>query len=390
MNCKSCNGNDIRLKINFGEQPPSNRYQTKKDVEKDTHPLNIGVCNSCGLLQLINPMPVDMVRSRYSWVKYNEPEFHLDDLVEELIKLPGIYNNSKIVGLTYKDESTIGRLERKGFQNLHNTKMPEINHSAGLYDGLETIQKIVTEGNDFGLDTEIDILLVRHVLEHAHDLNTFLKNIAPNVKKGGYLVFEIPDSKKFLQNKNYCFIWEEHIVYFTDTTFRSFFEKNGFEVVEIFRYEAALEDSLVAIIRNTNVKQETSHAAIQAEINSIDLFADSFPKTKDIHRQFLEEANAAGKKVAIFGAGHLAAKYINLFELKNFISCVIDDSRDKENLFMPGSSVQIMNSAVLPEIDICLLALSPESQKKVLDLKRGLIKPGGKFYSIFDNQLTSI
>lgn len=390
MNCKSCNANDVHIKINFGAQPPSNRYQTLKGSEKDTHPLELGICNTCGLLQLIDPMSVDMVRSRYSWVKYNEPEFHLDDLVEELIKLPGITHSSKIVGLTYKDESTVARLERKGFQNLHNTKMPAINNSVGHYDGLETIQKIVTEGKDFGLDTGIDILLVRHVLEHAHDLNTFLRNIAKNVKEGGYLVFEIPDSKKFLANKNYCFIWEEHIVYFTETTLRSFFEKNGFEVVNIFRYEATLEDSLVGLVRNTKVNQETTNATIQAELTSVDLFTDSFPEVKHVHRHFLEEANTAGKKVAVFGAGHLAAKYINLFELKDLISCVIDDSKDKENLFMPGSSVQIMNSAILGEIDICLLALSPESQKKVLDLKRDLIKPGGKFYSIFDNQLTSI
>ena len=391
MNCKSCNTKAVVSKLIFGEQPPSNRYQVNSGCETDTYALELGICINCGLIQLLNPMPISMVRSRYNWIKYNEPEFHLDNLVEELIKLNDLNVDSKIVGLTYKDDTTLARFEVKGFRNLHSTQMSKRNDTPGHFNGLETIQQIVADGKDFGLDTNIDFLLVRHLLEHAHNLTAFLNNIAKNGKEGGYLVFEIPDSKKFLQHKNYCFVWEEHIVYFTETTLRSFFEKNGFEVVRIFRYEAALEDSLVALIRNT--KKETGDVTrtdINIEIAAMDTFANAYPIVKAMHKEFLQTAHNAGKKIAVFGAGHLAAKYINLFELKDLISSVIDDSKDKEQLYMPGSSVAIKNSSVLAETDICLLALSPESQEKVLGLKRNMIKPGGQFYSVFDNSLTSI
>lgn len=389
MNCMLCKSNTVESKIKFGTQPPSNRYEGPS-VQKDVHPLELGICISCGLMQLIDPMPVDMVRSRYEWIRYNEPEFHLDDLVEKLSALPDISSGSKITGLTYKDESTLARFARKGFTNLNNTQMPDSQNNPGHFAGLETFQQIVTEGNDFGLDKEIDLLMVRHLLEHAHDLNTFLVNIAKNVKKDGYLVFEIPDSKKFLQHRNFCFIWEEHIVYFTDVTLRYFFEWNGFEVVKIFRYEAPLEDSLVALVRNTGQEPTTALTERGKELEVIDAFVKDFPPVKNIHRSFLEKAKNEGKKTAVFGAGHLAAKYINFFELQDLVSCVIDDSKDKEGLSMPGSSVPIRSSATLAETDNCLLALSPESQQKVLSLKRDLIKTGGKFYSIFDNHLNSI
>jgi len=391
MNCKSCNTKAVVSKLNFGKQPPSNRYQANAGSEKDTHTLELCICINCGLIQLLNPMPISMVRSRYNWIKYNEPEFHLDNLVEKLIKLEDFTIDSNIVGLTYKDDTTLARFEKKGFRNLQSTKMPERNNSTGHFNGLETIQQIITDGKSFGLNTNIDLLLVRHVLEHAHNLKGFLKNIAQNVKEGGYLVFEIPDSKKFLQQKNYCFVWEEHIVYFTDTTLRSFFERNGFEVVTIFRFEAALEDSLVALIRNT--KKGTGNvtgADVNKELAAMDIFTNEYLAVKEIHKGFLQSAYNAGKKIAVFGAGHLAAKYINLFELGDIITSVIDDSKDKELLYMPGSSVAIKNSSALAEIDICLLALSPESQEKVLGLKRNMIKPGGQFYSVFDNTLTII
>ena len=82
MECKSCNSKAVVSKIDFGKQPPSNRYQVTYDADQESHSLELGICNSCGLLQLIDPMPIEMVRSRFSWIRYNEPEFHLDDLVE--------------------------------------------------------------------------------------------------------------------------------------------------------------------------------------------------------------------------------------------------------------------------------------------------------------------
>ena len=384
MSCKSCNSDEVISILDFGEQPPSNRYQYKKNNQQDSHPLELCICNCCGLLQLIDPMPIKMVKSRFSWITYNEPESHLDDLVTSLIQLPGINQQSKIVGLSYKDESTLNRFFKKGFNNIHNTTLLNNENSSGFFDGLETIQYQITETEEIELHSDVDILIIRHMLEHSHDIGKFLKKVIKNVKKDGYLVFEIPDSYKFLFNKNYCFIWEEHIVYFTEPTLRSFFENKNLEVVKIFRYEAKLEDSLVIVLKNSYHLGDISNYDIQNEIALADSFAKSFQEIKNKNISFLQNAKAEVKKIAIFGAGHLAVKYINLFGLKEYISCIIDDSKDKENLFLPGSLISIQNSSFLPEIDICIMALSPENQEKVLSSKKDLFKETIFFFSPFN------
>ena len=53
-------------------------------------------------------------------------------------------------------------------------------------------------------------------------MRKFLTRITKQVKTDGYLIFEIPDSSKFLAKNNYSFMWEEHIVYFTEHTLRYF------------------------------------------------------------------------------------------------------------------------------------------------------------------------
>ena len=82
--CIGCGADTAKKLIDLGPQPPSNRYLSGTRGSCDTHPIEFGICTTCGLAQLFNPMPPDVVRSRFEWISYNEPEGHLDDLVEIL------------------------------------------------------------------------------------------------------------------------------------------------------------------------------------------------------------------------------------------------------------------------------------------------------------------
>jgi hypothetical protein len=79
--CLSCGGT-VGLLVDFGMQPPSNRFEQPTATQPERHRLQLGQCGSCALLQLIDPMPPSMAKSRFEWLTYNEPEGHLDRLVE--------------------------------------------------------------------------------------------------------------------------------------------------------------------------------------------------------------------------------------------------------------------------------------------------------------------
>src|SRR4051812_13784346 len=87
--CLGCGGASVATLVNFGLQPPSNRFVPVGRSDLDAHPLCLGQCNMCGLVQLIEPMPIAMVRSRYPWLRYSEPEAHLDAVVSRLCGLVG-------------------------------------------------------------------------------------------------------------------------------------------------------------------------------------------------------------------------------------------------------------------------------------------------------------
>src|SRR4051812_27077678 len=100
--CLGCGGAGVTTLVNFGPQPPSNRFVPVGASDLDAHTLCLGQCNTCGLVQLIDPMPIAMVRSHYPWLSYSEPDGHLDAVASRLSELVGA--DARILGLTATDD----------------------------------------------------------------------------------------------------------------------------------------------------------------------------------------------------------------------------------------------------------------------------------------------
>jgi SAM-dependent methyltransferase len=387
--CLGCGSASVEILVDFGAQPPSNRFVQQSGQSHEGHRLLFGQCAVCALCQLVDPMSAGMVKSRFEWLTYNEPEGHLDSLAVRLAGLNGVSNSSVIRGLTYKDESTLKRLQRLG---IRHASAYDAARDLGVEDrcaGLETVQELVTMEAAERLTKAhgaADMLLVRHVLEHAHDPSAFLAALGRMVKPGGYLVLEMPDCRKFVEAKDYTFVWEEHITYFSPATARRFAESSGYEVVDLLVYPYPLEDSLVLILRHAaSGRVPQRHESLADEARAGEVFGREFITVRQQIHDFVASLKRDGRKIAIFGAGHLAARFINFFDLADSIECVVDDHPRKQGLRMPGSGVPIQGSSILMEapIDLCLLSLSPESEAKVRESKKDYLAGGGRFASIF-------
>lgn len=388
VDCLGCGGGPVDVVLDLGAQPPSNRFLREGDTGGDAHPLSLGQCQACALIQLVNPMPPAMVKSRFDWLTYNEPEGHLDGLTARLCTLDGVTKGARIIGFSYKDDSTLARFNRLGYAN---TFRFDLQQDFGISDacaGLESIQQAVDDSTMqrlAGRHGKADVLLVRHVLEHAHYPVRFLRALGALVKPGGYLIFEIPDCTKFIDACDYNFVWEEHITYFSPVTFSAFVRRQGYAVVDLLDYAYPLENSLVAVLR-----ADTAAGGEMIDVPVADLAAgrrfgfEFAPRRAALHGQ-LQQLRDRGQRIVVFGAGHLAAKFLNLFDLGQIVDCVVDDNPRKQGLRMPGSKLPVLGSSVLTDkkIDLCLLSLSPESEQKVLAKKQDYIAAGGRFASIF-------
>jgi len=371
-------------------QPICNRYLTYPTEEEYTHSMEIGQCKVCGLIQISNPIPVVELVPRYDWISYNEPESHLDNLVERISGLPGITNDSQICGISFKDDSLLLRLKERGYKHIWRID-PEIDlgiidHWAGVEKiqerfTLETVQAIARKYGEY------DVIIARHILEHSHEMHKFMMALKQLLSPCGYLIIEVPDCSRALEEQDYSMLWEEHIVYFSPNTFHSSFSYLGLSVIDFERYPHSYEDTLVGIVRSCNevVPFSLSEAFLKVEQKTGLVFSGGLIESRNRLKRFLHEFRKNHGKIALFGAGHLACTYINLLEVKDYFEFVADDNSNKQGLFMPGSHLPILEPYALVEqgIKLCLLSISPENEDKVIQNNYDFAEHGGSFSSIF-------
>ena len=111
--CIVCKNNKLLTIHNFGYQPPSNSYKTKKNTKDYLHKLILAKCPKCNLVQILNPMPLSRIVPKYSWISYREQEGHLDKLFYDLKDM--FQKDNKILGVTSKDTTFLERFKNKGY-----------------------------------------------------------------------------------------------------------------------------------------------------------------------------------------------------------------------------------------------------------------------------------
>jgi len=390
-----CSEDTVEHLLNVGLHPVSNRYLRSRFDEEVMYPLIIGQDKKSGVIYLITPFPPQELIPRFDWISYNEPEPHLDHTVDFLCRLEGVSEKSVVGGITFKDDSTLLRFARRGFK----TWRVDIHDDLNIVEkgaGAESIQAALRTPKARKITDKYghaDILIVRHILEHVYDLLEFTSALKLLVSKNGYIVFEIPDCTRSLELFDYTMLWEEHLYYFTPFTLEIMLNICGFELIRFENYDYPFENSMVAVMRISDKQSvKISQEKLQIELVRGKQYGKTFEEYRTKFREIFTEYHRKNRKIALLGAGHLAGMFIWLFQLQEYIECIIDDNPQKQGLFMPGSRLPILSSRVLLERDIslCLLGLNPMNEEKVISKNQEFMKKGGTFLSIFPSSPRAI
>jgi len=379
------------ISINFGLQPVSNRfYPLDSDRFSPKFPLSVEVNSKTGLIKLEKLFPVEELKPRHDWLTCFEPEDHLDELVEDLIKLPNINNDSVIGAYSFKDDSTIERLNNKGYNNTWRID-PEADLGVDKFANVETYQQVFTKKKAKKIKEKygaVDLLLVRHVVEHAYDISKFVEAICLLIKPNGYIVWELPSCEKYLVNGDCTMIWEEHTHYFTKFTFREFLRKEGFFIDSMNVISYPLEDCIVAITRaeyNQNLDVAPNRKDVNIETERAKKYIELLNNNKTSIPFKLEEIRNKYGSIAMFGAGHFAVAFISILGIEHLIDFVIDDNPNKKGKKLPAGNIPIAGSDILyqEDVKVCLLSLNPQSHYKIIGKHKEFVENGGLFSSIF-------
>lgn len=394
--CRICRSAETEIVLDFGLQPVASHFAAAPGAPAPRHPLALGVCRTCGSVQLAQPFPAADLVPPFDWITYREPEGHLDDVVSKMRSLPGLPANARIAGLGFKDITTVDRLRALGFSQAW--ILDAAAELGAASTGVESVQALLTPERALAIRDRrgpVDLLIARHVLEHAEDPACFLTALGTLLAPGGYLMLEVPECGANLARQDYAMIWEEHAQYFTPQTLPQVLAFAGCAPVEQNVYPYPFEDVIVALGRKTAAgaaAQKPAAGAVSHLVQIARAFGSAFPEHTARYWQLCDSWTKDGRKLAAYGAGHLTCAFINFHGLADAFAFVVDDTPQKQGLFLPGCDLPIVARARLDaaDVSVALFGLGPQTEEKIIAANSEFVRGGGRFLSTLVDSSRSI
>jgi Methyltransferase domain/C-methyltransferase C-terminal domain len=385
--CRLCGESRTDDGLSVRQIPVCNRF-TASQEPAERRDLRLDQCTRCQLIQLREAPTIGTVTPKLAWIKYREPEGHLDSVVGHLLSGP-CAKASSAFGVGPFDQPLLDRLAHRGLSSLAlDTRPPQTGDGFPYLETWQLGLNAASLGEITRTKGKANIVSCRYLLEHCHDPLGSLLSMRQLLSADGVLIIEVPDSTKFLAAHDYSFIWEEHISYFVESTLRLLATQAGFEVVDFYRYPGELEDALVAVMRPA-MNMAAGNVA-EPGLSQSDLFRSYVsglqPARDIVQSSVAAAAGPSGDGVALFGIGHQAVMFVNLFGLSKYVAAAVDDDPNKSGYFPPGFAVPVIPSQALLQderIRACLLAVPPGIEHKIRGKLAALVERGVQFRSIF-------
>jgi hypothetical protein len=228
---------------------------------------------------------------------------------------------------------------------------------------------------------KFDLVVSRQVLEHIVDFENFFDCVKIALSEHGLLFIDVPDFAPGSAAGDLSVLWEEHVSYFTEPTLLALLARHGFEAVSVKKYNFSGGSLAIAARRAAGAV-----TAPPAPAGVGEKFGQRAREYGARLRPILAKARAGGAEIAIYGAGCRACTFTNAHELADLVDLSVDDQRERQGLFLPGSGIPIRSSDDLAGKSgplVCLLAVNQENEDKVSSRLRENVKRPLHIVSIF-------
>ena len=398
MNCRFCQHPLTHEFVDLGFSPPSNSFLNKEQLnEPETfYPLKIMVCEKCFLVQIDEFAKHDAIfSSDYVYFSSFSTSWlaHAKAYTQMMINRFGFNSTSKVIEIASNDGYLLQYFKEQGVPVLGIE--PTANTAAAAKEkgidsvvdffGVALAKSLVKKG------TKADLLLGNNVLAHVPDINDFVGGLKILLKDNGVITFEFPHLLQLIDKNQFDTIYHEHFSYLSLIAVKQIFEKHGlsiFDVEEVTTHGGSLrifakhkEDATKEVSAGveTMLKKEISFGLKDLAVyRSYQQKAD---KVKNDFIAFLINAKKEGKSVAAYGAAAKGNTLLNYAGIKkDLIEFVADASPHKQNKFLPGVHIPVLDEEKIKTEKPDYIVILPWNLKVEISAQLSYIQDwGGKF-----------
>ena len=353
--CRGCGGAPETV-LDLGRRPRSDALQPTHELalNADRSPLELALCRSCGLLQLLEtPPPPALFGDEFRYYSSVNPDLvaHAERLAGDLAARLGLDRNSRVVELASNDGYLLRHFAHRGIPVLGVDPAPGP-AAAAEAAGIETIPSFFDRDLAERLRDEgrqADLIVANNVLAHVPDPAEFLAGVALLLKPGGTAVFEVAWGRSLLQSTAFDQIYHEHHCYFTAGALAHLLGRAGLKLLDIEElpihagslrvYTAAAGDTSRRADRL--IRQERREGLARTE--TWRTLGETMTRLRDTLREMLDRLHRDGMGIAAYGAAAKGTMLLNWLEPEpDWIPWVADINQHKQGCFVPGVAIPVV------------------------------------------------
>lgn len=361
MKCRHCGVELTHTFVDLGSSPPSNSYLTKETMRlpEKWYPLKVLVCDQCWLVQTEDFVGAEeMFSEDYAYFSSFSTSWlsHAKCYVEEMSSRFELDSNSCVVEIAANDGYLLQYVKEKGIP-CYGIEPTRSTAESAREKGIEIIEEFFSTNKAEELASngrQADLIVANNVLAHVPDINDFVKGFSILLKPQGVATFEFPHLLNLVEKNQFDTIYHEHYSYLSLTSVQSIFGKNGlkiFDVEELATHGGSLriyaQRSDTKPFNESLAVKELSKKEKAVGISNISFYQNFYPivgKIKLDFLMFLLDAKMKGKKVVAYGAAAKGNTIMNFSGVhSDLLEYVVDKNPEKQDKYMPGSRIPIVN-----------------------------------------------
>jgi hypothetical protein len=395
IQCRVCQSQRLDRVLDLGRTALANRFLRPDQISEPelTFPLRLVLCGDCGLVQLDEEVPREILFKDYLYASgtSNLVRSHARWLGEYLGRRYGLNDQDLVMEAASNDGTVLKEFRWQGMPVLGIEPAENIAASA-IERGIPTVVDFFDERlahilrNQYG---PARLFLARHVLAHVTDLHGFVRGMKHVLADDGVGVVEVPHVAELFRHLEFDTIYHEHLCYFSAAVLQNLFRQFGLAIIDVDRVPIHGGSLLVHVAHEGASPVSPRLVEVLSQEDNLQLdqietwrsFARRVAHAKEDLLRFLDVIQTRGESLAGYGA---AAKANTLLAYCGIggerLPFIVDGSPLKQGLLTPGHHIPVHRPGMLleqPPDVVLILAwnFAAEIMEQQSEYRRG----GGRF-----------
>jgi len=356
--CRSCSSSNLDPALDLGNLYVSNFADVPESSRWPRVPLELLLCQQCGLVQLRHTTPSEWLYSRY-WYKSGisaTMRSALADITAKASRFAGLDRGDSVLDIGCNDGTllrsyNVDGIRRIGFEPAENLWLEAAAGTDRIVNDFFSARPV--QGEQFRVITSIAMF---YDLENP---NAFVADVAGLLHEEGVWIIEMHYLPQVLARNAFDSICHEHLEYYSLTALESLLERHGLIVADAetndvnggsLRVYIVHRDSpaasVVARHERVDALRAKEHFSNLAQIRTYVKFGERVRRIGDRLRAYIENERERNNQISLYGASTKGNTLLQVFGLdRSLIRSAAERNPEKWGKFTVGTWIPIISEA---------------------------------------------